>query len=112
MTSGGPVAACCAVSKDSDDFATLVSGEVCFSDIWNNDHYTTSRMAMAGKPTEGLGHVDAVFTRRYLPKLVHHLYNSHDVFVALRFTEVFGASEPACHGKSIPVNPSRTTNGT
>ncbi|CAA0098167.1 Coenzyme PQQ synthesis protein E [Halioglobus japonicus] len=94
VTSGGPVAPCCAVSKDSDDFGTVVPGEVSFSDIWNNEHYTKSRRAMAGKPTEGLGHVDAVCTRCYFPKLVHHLHNSHDVLVVQQFAKVFGTSEP------------------
>tara|TARA_R110002049_G_scaffold142673_2_gene304559 strand:- start:12668 stop:14353 length:1686 start_codon:yes stop_codon:yes gene_type:complete len=94
VTAGGPVAPCCAVSKDSDDFGTVIPGEVSFSDIWNNDHYTKSRRAMAGQSTDGLAHVDAVCTRCYFPKVVHHLYNSHDYLVAQRFAEVFGASEP------------------
>lgn len=94
VTGGGPVAPCCAVSKDSDDFGIVVPGEVSFSDVWNNDHYTKARRAMAGKSTEALAHVDAVCTRCYFPKLVHHLYNSHDYLVAQRFFEVFGASEP------------------
>lgn len=94
VTSGGPVAPCCAVSKDTDDFGSVVPGEVSFSDIWNNDLYTKSRKAMAGKSTDGLDHVDTVCTRCYFPKVVHHLYNNHDMLVTQRFVEVFGESEP------------------
>jgi MoaA/NifB/PqqE/SkfB family radical SAM enzyme len=94
ITSGGPVAPCCAVSKDKDDFGTVVPGEVSFSDIWNNDLFRKSRLAMAGKPTDGLDHVDSVCTRCYFPKVVQHLYNNHDMLVAQRFGEVFGESEP------------------
>lgn len=94
VTSGGPVSPCCATSKDKDDFGTVVPGVVSFADIWNNDHYQKSRLAMTGQPTESLDHVDSVCTRCYFPKFVHHLYNSYDELVVQRFDEVFGDSEP------------------
>lgn len=94
ITAGGPVAPCCAVSKDKDDFGTIVPGETSFADIWNNDLYRKSRLAMVGEPPESLNGVDSTCTRCYFPKLVHHLYNNNDVAVAARFSAVFGTTEP------------------
>jgi MoaA/NifB/PqqE/SkfB family radical SAM enzyme len=94
ISAGGPVAPCCGVAKDKDDFGTVVPGQTSFTEIWNNDLFTKSRMVMGGKPTDGLDHVDTVCMRCYLPKMVHHIYNDQDRLVAQRFGEVFGESEP------------------
>lgn len=94
VTGGGPVSPCCAMPKDKDDFGTVVPGVVSFADIWNNEYYQKSRLAMTEQPTEGLDHVDPICTRCYVPKFVHHLYNAYDGLVTQRFREVFGESEP------------------
>ena len=95
VTAGGPVSPCCATSKDKDDFGTVVAGETSFAEIWNNDLYTKSRMALAGQASPGLNHVDTVCTRCYFPKFVQHLYNNYDGLVANRHNEVFGDTDPA-----------------
>mgnify|MGYP003668610361 FL=1 len=94
IAAGGPVAPCCASSKDKDDFGTIVPGKTSFADIWNNELYRKSRNAMAGKPSEAMDHVDTVCMRCHYPKVVQHLYNNHDMLVAERFDQVFGESEP------------------
>ncbi|MBK6508387.1 MAG: SPASM domain-containing protein [Haliea sp.] len=94
ISAGGPLTPCCGVAKDKDDFGTVVPGQTSFTEIWNNDLFTKSRMAMGGKPTDGLDHIDTVCMRCYLPKMVHHIYNDQDRLVAQRFGEVFGESEP------------------
>ncbi len=95
VTAGGPVAPCCATTKDSEDMGTVVAGQTSFADVWNNDYFIKSRMAMVGRPTEGLEHADPTCTRCYFPKFVHHLYDVYDARVTKRFNEVFGDSEPA-----------------
>ena len=94
VTAGGSVSPCCSVSKDKDDFGTVVPDVVSFADIWHNDHFKKSRMAMAGQSTDGMDHVDPVCTRCYLPKFAQHIYDTNDKLVAQRFGEVFGDSEP------------------
>ena len=94
VTAGGPVSPCCSVSKDKDDFETVVPGVVTFNDIWKGDHYRKSRMALAGQSTDSLDHIDPVCTRCYIPKFLHHIYDDHDALVTQRFEEVFGDSEP------------------
>jgi MoaA/NifB/PqqE/SkfB family radical SAM enzyme len=94
VTAGGPVAPCCATTKDREDMGTVVAGEVSFGDIWNSEVYTKSRKAMIGEPTEGMEHVDSTCMRCYFPKFVHHLYDTYDARVARQFGEVFGDSEP------------------
>jgi hypothetical protein len=94
VTAGGPVAPCCAASKEEEDMGTVVAGEVSFADVWNNEYYTKSRMAMVGKSTDGMDNVDPTCTRCYFPKFVHHLYDIYDALVVQRFGEVFGDSEP------------------
>lgn len=94
VTAGGAVAPCCAASKEKEDMGTVVAGEVSFADVWNNDFYTKSRMAMLGEPTDGLDHVDPTCSRCYFPKFVHHIYDAYDALVVQRFGEVFGDAEP------------------
>ncbi|CAA0120105.1 Coenzyme PQQ synthesis protein E [Halioglobus japonicus] len=94
VTAGGPVAPCCATTKDQEDMGTVVAGEVSFADIWNSDVYTKSRKAMIGESSDGLEHVDSTCTRCYFPKFVHHLYDTYDTRVVQQFGEVFGDSEP------------------
>lgn len=94
VTAGGPVAPCCAASKEKEDMGTVAVGEVSFADVWNNEFYTKSRMAMVGKAVDGLDHIDPTCTRCYFPKFVHHLYDIYDALVVQRFGEVFGDSEP------------------
>jgi MoaA/NifB/PqqE/SkfB family radical SAM enzyme len=94
ITSGGPVAPCCAVAKDRDDFGKVVPGSVAFADVWNGDRYVSSRAALAGRAEAAAG-VDTVCARCYFPKLIHHLYSIYDARVLARFREVFGTTEPA-----------------
>jgi hypothetical protein len=94
ITGGGPVAPCCAVSKDRDDFGMVVPGRVRFRDVWNNELYQTSRAAFAGKDVSELKQVSTVCQRCYFPKFVQHLYSVHDFKVSAQFGSVFGGTEP------------------
>ena len=98
VTAGGPVAPCCAASKDRDDFGTVVPGSVRFADVWNNARLRRSRASFAGKALEGLDHVDTVCLRCYFPKFVQHIYTLHDTKVVARFYRCFKGSEPLLEG--------------
>jgi MoaA/NifB/PqqE/SkfB family radical SAM enzyme len=94
VTAGGPVAPCCAASKDRDDFGTVVPGEVRFADVWNNDRLRKSRASFAGKAIEGLEQVDSVCLRCYFPKFVQQIYTVHDTKVIAAFYRQFRGTEP------------------
>ena len=93
ITAGGPVAPCCAVSKEKDDFGTIVPGETSFADIWRNPKFTKSRLAMAGNDDEGYEHISTVCSPCYYPKLVQHLFSDFDALVAQRFFDVFNETQ-------------------
>jgi MoaA/NifB/PqqE/SkfB family radical SAM enzyme len=94
VTAGGPVAPCCAASKDRDDFGTVVPGSVRFADVWNNARLKESRAAFAGKPVTGLEEADSVCLRCYFPKFVQHIYTPHDTKVIAQFNRTFKGKEP------------------
>ena len=98
VTAGGPVAPCCATSKERDDFGTVVPGETRFADVWNNARLRKSRGAFAGKAVEGLEKVDSVCLRCYFPKVVQHVYTQHDTKVIARFFQTFKDKDPLLDG--------------
>jgi MoaA/NifB/PqqE/SkfB family radical SAM enzyme len=94
VTAGGPVAPCCAASKERDDFGTVVPGEVRFADVWNSDRLRKSRASFAGKSADGLDQVDSVCLRCYFPKFVQQIYTVHDTKVIAAFYRQFKGTEP------------------
>lgn len=93
ITAGGPVAPCCPVVKEKDDFGTVTPGETTFADVWNNDLYRKSRAVFANKEIPELDGVDTVCLRCPYPKSIQHLYSVHDFKVLKQFRNVFKGSD-------------------
>ncbi len=107
VSSGGPVAPCCAVAKECDDFGVVEPGDARFSDVWNNEKYRSARRASQGGTVE-VGN-ESVCTRCYFPKAIRHLYSEYDFRVLDRFREVIGTSDPAMSRAFELLGPNRET---
>lgn len=94
VTAGGHVAPCCAVAKDRDDFGTVQPDSVRFADVWNNDLYAKSRLAMRGKTDANLDDVDTVCMRCYFPAFLKNLYTFYDLKVFAQFYRTCQHEQP------------------
>jgi MoaA/NifB/PqqE/SkfB family radical SAM enzyme len=90
----GEIAPCCAVAKEKFDFGTVVPGHRSFADVWNGDHYKTSRAAFAGHTSDAANGAGTICSRCPLPKFIHHLFSPRDGQVIEQFYSVYRGADP------------------
>ena len=94
MTAGGTVTPCCAVPKQEHDFGIFRPGEATFADVWNNNHFASSRAAFVGPEATSSTDVETVCTHCPVPRFIHHLYSLHDFKVIGQFSRAFKGGDP------------------
>jgi MoaA/NifB/PqqE/SkfB family radical SAM enzyme len=94
MTAGGTVTPCCAVPKQEHDFGVFKPGQTPFSDVWNNNHFASSRAAFTGPEAASPTDIETVCTHCPVPRFIHHLYSLHDFKVIGQFDRVYKGVDP------------------